>query len=673
MENTRERIAFLSRQIEHHNYLYYILARPEITDFEYDMMLNELIALEKQYPALADENSPARRVGSDLNKEFRQVEHRYPMLSLSNTYSEEELRDFNNRLIKAIGTGFEYVAELKYDGVAIGLTYEEGALKQAVTRGDGTRGDIVTDNVRTIRSVPLILRGQDYPGLFEIRGEILMPREGFNKLNREREQAGEEVFANPRNAAAGTIKMQNSSLVARRPLDCFFYHLPGEILPHRTHYDNLMKAREWGFKISGHIKKLSRFDELLEYIEHWDQARFQLPFDIDGIVIKVNSIDQQNELGFTAKSPRWAIAYKFKAEQASTKLVSVDFQVGRTGAVTPVANLEPVQLAGTTVKRATLHNADQIEMLDLRIGDTVFVEKGGEIIPKIVGADPLMRPKESVKLIFPEFCPECHSRLVRPAGEAAHYCPNETGCPPQIKGRILHFISRRAMDIGAAEATIDQLYKAGLVHNSADMYSLTKEQLLGLERFGEKSASNLLDSINASRDVPFDRVLYALGIRFVGETVAKLFAREFHSLENLQNASTDELTAVMDIGDRIASSIRDFFMQDENLDIIRRLGDAGLRLAEAQTTVSGPQPLKGLTFVISGTFRNHTREEMKYLIEKHGGKNAGAVSPGTDYLIAGENAGPAKLEKVHKLNIPVLTEDEFMKLIHPGGNQTSLF
>jgi DNA ligase (NAD+) len=673
MDKNKERIDALSRQIEHHNHLYYVLAKPEISDYEFDMMMKELIELELQFPEYFDENSPTRRIGSDLNKEFMQVEHRYPMLSLSNTYSEEELRDFNARLVKAIGNDFEYVAELKYDGVAICLNYSAGILKQAVTRGDGIRGDVVTDNVRTIRSVPLLLRSGNFPAEFEIRGEILMPREGFNKLNLERQMAGEEVFANPRNATAGTIKMQNSSLVAKRPLDCYFYHLQGETLPHRTHFENLMKAREWGFKISEHTRKLSRFDDLLDYIKYWDQARYDLPFDIDGIVIKVNSTDQQNELGFTAKSPRWAIAYKYKAEQAATRLLSVDFQVGRTGTVTPVANLEPVLLAGTTVKRATLHNADQIALLDLRIGDTVLVEKGGEIIPKIIGIDPDLRPENSVKLIFPDRCPECQTPLIRPEGEAAHYCPNESSCPPQIKGRILHFIGRKAMDIGTAEATIDQLYRTGLVRDSADLYDLTMEQLVNLERFAEKSASNLIESINASKKVPFERVLFSLGIRHVGETVAKLLAKEFHSLENLEKATTEELTTVRDIGERIATSIYAFFRQEENKILLKRLRNAGLCFEEAQKTLNKPQTLKGLIFVISGTFKNHSREEIKDLIEAHGGKNAASVSSATDYLLAGENIGPAKLEKVKKLKIPILTEDEFLKLLQPDKEQLTLF
>ena len=673
MDKNKERIDALSRQIEHHNHLYYVLAKPEISDYEFDMMMKELIELELQFPEYFDENSPTRRIGSDLNKEFMQVEHRYPMLSLSNTYSEEELRDFNARLVKAIGNDFEYVAELKYDGVAICLNYSAGILKQAVTRGDGIRGDVVTDNVRTIRSVPLLLRSGNFPAEFEIRGEILMPREGFNKLNLERQMAGEEVFANPRNATAGTIKMQNSSLVAKRPLDCYFYHLQGETLPHRTHFENLMKAREWGFKISEHTRKLSRFDDLLDYIKYWDQARYDLPFDIDGIVIKVNSTDQQNELGFTAKSPRWAIAYKYKAEQAATRLLSVDFQVGRTGTVTPVANLEPVLLAGTTVKRATLHNADQIALLDLRIGDTVLVEKGGEIIPKIIGIDPDLRPENSVKLIFPDRCPECQTPLIRPEGEAAHYCPNESSCPPQIKGRILHFIGRKAMDIGTAEATIDQLYRTGLVRDSADLYDLTMEQLVNLERFAEKSASNLIESINASKKVPFERVLFSLGIRHVGETVAKLLAKEFHSLENLEKATTEELTTVRDIGERIATSIYAFFRQEENKILLKRLRNAGLCFEEAQKTLNKPQTLKGLIFVISGTFKNHSREEIKDLIEAHGGKNAASVSSATDYLLSGENIGPAKLEKVKKLKIPILTEDEFLKLLQPDKEQLTLF
>lgn len=663
ISEAREKIQHLREAIEHHNYRYYVVSSPEISDQEYDRMMNELIGLEEEYPQFSDPNSPSQRVGSDLNREFTQFEHEYPMLSLSNTYSEEEVRDFDRRVRKTIGDDFEYVAELKYDGVAIGLSYENGALARAVTRGDGVRGDVVTDNVRTIKSIPLKLRGSGYPDSFEIRGEIFMTHDGFTRLNEMRKESGEELFANPRNATSGTLKMQNSSLVAKRPLDCFLYRLMGENLPHDSHYENLSEARKWGFKIPEYIRKVRDMQEVFAYTDHWEQARKELPFDIDGIVLKVNRFDQQERLGYTAKSPRWAIAFKFKAEQAVTRLLSVDFQVGRTGAVTPVANLQPVQLAGTTVKRASLHNADQIELLDIRINDLVTVEKGGEIIPKITAVNLESRPPGSRPFKFIDHCPECGTRLVRREGEAAHYCPNESGCPPQIKGRIEHFISRGAMDIGAAEATIDLLFREGLVRDAGDLYKLTKEQVEGLDRFAEKSASNLIRSIQESRDVPFERVLYALGIRYVGETVARKLTMHFGSLERLRNASFDELVAAEEVGEKIASSIIRYFRDPDNQKVLEKLEAAGLRLHLDQAEKHSGNKLDGLTFVISGTFRHHSRDELKKLIELNGGKHAGSVSSRTSYLLGGEGIGPSKMEKVKALDIPVIGEEEFLKMI----------
>lgn len=660
-----KKIRELREELQHHNYLYYIVSKPEITDFEYDRKMDELQVLEKEFPEFNDVNSPSQRVGSDLNREFDQVVHRYPMLSLSNTYSEKELLEFDVRVRKIIGEEFEYVAELKYDGVAIGLRYENGRLIQAVTRGDGVRGDVVTANVRTIRSIPLILRGKNYPQAFDIRGEIFMTHEGFRRMNEQRQDAGEEVFANPRNATAGTLKLQNSSLVAKRPLDCFLYHLLGDDLPYSSHYKNLTEARKWGFKIPDYIRKFENIGEVFDFIGEWDEKRKTLPFNIDGIVLKINRYDQQEELGFTAKSPRWAIAYKFKAEQAVTRLLSIDFQVGRTGAVTPVANLEPVLLAGTMVKRASLHNADQIKLLDIRLGDEVYVEKGGEIIPKIVGINPLTRNTDSALFSFITRCPECGTQLIRKTGEAAHYCPNEYGCPPQIKGRIEHFISRRAMDIGAAEATIEQLYNVGLIQDAGDLYSLRKEDLLRLDRFGEKSANNLISSIDRSRHVPFERVLYALGIRYVGETVAKKLARHFHSMDRLRNANYEALVAADEVGERIAESIIQFFNDPNSLHLIEKLASAGLQFSmDTQQAKTGSR-LEGLTFVISGSFEKHSRDELKQLIEANGGKNAGSVSSRTDYLLGGQGIGPGKLQKVKTLNIPIISEDEFLAMIMP--------
>ena len=659
----RKRIEKLREAIEHHNHRYYVMSDPEISDFEYDLLMNELSTLENKYPEFADMNSPSQRVGSDLNREFTQVEHVYPMLSLSNTYSEEEVREFDRRVRKTLSEDFEYTAELKYDGVAIGLTYENGQLVRAVTRGDGIRGDVVTDNVRTVKSIPLKLQGTGYPSSFEIRGEIFLSHEGFMRMNKMRAEAGVDLFANPRNAASGTLKMQNSSMVARRPLDCFLYHMLGEDLPFNSHFENLNMARGWGFKIPDYIKKLSKLDELFDYIRYWDEERKKLPFNIDGIVLKVNRYDLQEQLGFTAKSPRWAIAYKFKAEQAVTRLLSVDFQVGRTGAITPVANLEPVQLAGTTVKRASLHNAGQIELLDIRINDEVFVEKGGEIIPKITGVNRAARQPGSPVLRFINNCPECGTALIRREGEAAHYCPNEYGCPPQIKGKIEHFISRRAMDIGAAEATIDQLFREGMIEDAGDLYGLSLEEVEGLERFGERSASNLINSIKESRKVPFDRVLYALGIRYVGETVARKLARQFTSLEQLRTASFDELVAAEEVGEKIAKSIIHYFEDPNSRRLLEKLVNAGLRFNLEETDSLSGTRLKGLTFVISGTFQKHSRDELKEMIEANGGKNAGSVSSRTNYLLGGEGTGPSKMQTAEALNIPVISEEEFLEML----------
>lgn len=659
----RDRIEKLRTTIEYHNHRYYVMSDPEISDFDYDLLINELVSLESRYPEFMDENSPSQRVGSDLNREFTQAEHVYPMLSLSNTYSEDEIRDFDQRVRKAIGDDFEYIAELKYDGVAIGLTYENGSLARAVTRGDGVRGDVVTDNVRTIKSIPLKLRGTGYPDLFEMRGEIFMSNEGFRRLNDMRKESGEDLFANPRNATSGTLKMQNSSLVARRPLDCFLYHMLGKNLPYNSHSENLAEARNWGFKIPDYIEKIGDLDKLFDYIGYWDEERKKLPFNIDGIVLKVNRYDHQERLGSTAKSPRWAIAYKYKAEQALTRLLSVDFQVGRTGAITPVANLQPVLLAGTTVKRASLHNADQIELLDIRAGDEVYVEKGGEIIPKITGVNLDARTGDSQVFRFLDKCPECGTELVRREGEAAHYCPNEYGCPPQIKGKIEHFISRRAMDIGAAEATIDLLFREGLIRDAGDLYGLSQEQVESLERFAEKSAHNLINSIQESLDVPFDRVLYALGIRYVGETVARKLARQFNSLENLRTATYDELVEAEEVGEKIAESIIRYFDNPNSKRLLEKLEKAGLRFHAEKTASPAGNKLEGLTFVISGTFRKYSREELKEIIEVNGGKNAASVSSRTSYLLGGEGTGPTKMKKAEEFGIPVITEEEFLQML----------
>ena len=665
MAEIESKIKALREALEQHNYNYYVLSMPTISDREFDEMMKELQALEAKYPEYADPHSPTQRVGSDLSKEFEQVVHRYPMLSLGNTYSEDEVRDFYERIARDLNEPFEIVAELKYDGTSISLIYNQGRLVRAVTRGDGTRGDDVTANVKTIRSVPLKLMGDNYPEEFEIRGEILLPWAEFDRLNKEREEQEEPLFANPRNAASGTLKQQNPAIVAARKLDAYFYYLLGEELPSETHFDNLAAARSWGFKIPDVIRKCESLEEVFDYIAYWDAERKNLPVATDGIVLKVNSLRQQKNLGFTAKSPRWAIAYKFQAERAVTRLNSVSFQVGRTGAVTPVANLEPVLLAGTTVKRASLHNADIIEGLDLHIGDNVYVEKGGEIIPKIVGVDVDSRSiLMGDKVRFIRTCPECGTLLVRPEGEAAHYCPNESGCPPQIKGRIEHFVTRKAMNINMGPETVEDLYEAGLISNTADLYTLKFADLIRLERWADKSARNLLASLEESKQVPFERVLFALGIRFVGETVAKRLASAFHTMEQLEEASLETLTEVDEIGGRIAQSVIDYFADERNRTLVNRLKEYGLQMSVAEDQlVNRSEKLKGLTIVISGTFSKHSRDEYKAMIEQHGGKNSGSVSGKTDYILAGENMGPAKLEKAAKLGVKIMNEDEFLNMI----------
>lgn len=660
----QERIQALRKELHHHNYLYYVKNAPVLSDYDFDQKLKELEALEKNYPELFDANSPTQRVGSDLTKSFKQVRHRYPMLSLSNTYSEGELRDFDKRIRKLVSEDIEYVCELKFDGLSISLTYENGRLVRAVTRGDGVQGDDVTNNVKTIRSVPLVLNGEDYPDNFEIRGEIVMPFEVFNKLNSERVENEEPPFANPRNAASGTLKQQDPQKVAKRHLEGYFYMLYSDDLPADSHYLNLDFARKWGFKVFSEIKKYSSIEEVFSAIHYWDKERENLPFAIDGMVIKVDSIQQQDALGFTAKSPRWAIAYKFKAERVSTKLLSVDFQVGRTGAVTPVANLTPVKLSGTTVKRASLHNADVIAELDLYLNDEVFVEKGGEIIPKIVGVDKSHRDLFSLPVQFISQCPECGTLLVRVEGEAAYYCPNNQHCPPQVKGRIVHFISRKAMNINSiGEETIDLFYEKGLIRNVADLYRLKKEDILQLERMGEKSAENIISAITNSTRVPFSRVLFALGIRFVGEEVAKKLAKHFKNVDSLISAGLEELILVEDIGERIAQSLIAFFSENENMALIKDLSNFGVRFSIEEESEVSSDKLKGLTFVISGTFQRHSRDELKVLIEANGGKNTSSISKKTSYLLGGENVGPSKMEKVNKLGIKVISEDDFEQMI----------
>ena len=656
----------LRELLHRYNQLYYVQNAPVISDMEFDALMHELIGLEAAHPELADPNSPTQRVGSDLSKGFQQAEHKYPMLSLDNTYSEQEVREFFERVSGLLNEPFEICCELKYDGLSISLIYEDGRLVQAVTRGDGVKGDIVTDNARTIKCIPLVLQPGSYPKKFEIRGEVLMPWTSFEKLNAEREAQEEALFANPRNAASGTLKLQNPQEVSRRQLDSYLYYLLGEELPCDGHYENMMEAQKWGFKVSDHMKKCSTIQEVLDYINYWDTERKNLPVATDGIVLKVNSLRQQRNLGFKAKSPRWAIAYKFQAEKQLTRLNSVSFQVGRTGAVTPVANLDPVQLSGTIVRRATLHNADIIKGLDLHIGDMVYVEKGGEIIPKITAVDldsRTMLMGEPVR--FASVCPECGAKLVRYEGEAAHYCPNSISCPPQIKGRIEHFVGRKAMNIdGLGTETIDQFFQAGLIKDIADIYTLKARDIARLEGMGEKSASLIMRGIESSLNVPFERVLFAIGIRFVGETVAKILARAFKSMEALENATLEELTAVNEIGIKIAQSIVSFFQDERSRTLVARLKEYGLKMElESDASVAG-NALEGKTIVISGVFQHHSRDEYKALIENNGGKNSGSISAKTSFVLAGESMGPAKKEKAEQLGVPLVSEAQFLEMIN---------
>ena len=685
-DEAKKKITELTGEIDRHNYRYYVLSDPEITDHEFDALLHELIRLEEQFPELISPGSPTQRVGTDLTREFAQVSHKYPMLSLGNTYSTDEIADFDGRVRKLLGDEEpEYICELKFDGVAIGLTYINGKLARAVTRGDGTRGDDVTTNVKTIKSIPLNLFN-GFPEEFEIRGEIFMPRASFDKLNEEREEIGLPLFANPRNAASGSLKMQDPTEVAKRNLDSYLYFMLGDNLPADNHYQSMQKAKEWGLKISPYIVKCQTLEEIFSFIEVWNTGRKELPFDIDGIVIKVNSYRQQELLGYTAKSPRWAIAYKFKAERVSTPLLSIDYQVGRTGTVTPVANLKPVFLAGTTVKRASLHNADIIKKLDLHAGDHVFIEKGGVIIPKVISADPGHRAVNAKEIEFISHCPECGTQLERQEGEAAWYCPNDTGCPPQIKGRLEHFISRKAMNIDSlGEGKVELLYDKGLVHNVADLYDLTFDQLIGLEKvyesedglkerrisFREKTVNNILAGLVQSLASPFERVLYAIGIRFVGETVAKKLAFHFGTIDAIMQAGYNELKEVEEIGEKIAGSVVAFFSNPSSQEIIQRLRQKGIRFETDQTgTAIIDNLLDGKTFVISGVFQNYSREQLKEMIEKYGGKNTGSVTGKTDFLLAGEGIGPAKKKKAAELGGHIISEQEFLDMINPSENKS---
>lgn len=692
-EEAKARIAELSDIIDNHNYRYYILAQPTISDYDFDMLMNELLSLEQQFPDLITESSPSQRVGGGITKEFATVRHKYPMLSLSNSYNKEEIIDFISRIKKSIDGPVDFVCELKFDGVSISLTYEKGILRRAVTRGDGSRGDDVTTNIKTIHTIPLKLKG-DYPDFFEMRGEIIMPHNSFEKINIEREDLGLPTFANPRNAAAGTIKLQDSKEVANRRLDNYCYYMMMDDMPFKTHYESLMAARRWGFNISEHIALCHDIDEIESFINLWDVKRKALSFDIDGIVIKVNDFAQQEELGYTAKSPRWAIAYKFKAEEAHTKLLSVDFQVGRHGTITPVANLVPVQLAGTTVKRATLHNADFIKQLDLHYDDVVSVEKGGEIIPKITGVDLQCRKDNSIPVSFVSKCPECGTPLVQTEGEAAWYCPNSLGCPPQIKGRIEHFISRKAMNIESlGEGKIEVLFDNHLVNNYADLYDLKYEQLYGLEKvieikdeynllqepvlrkvsFKQKTADNILESLQKSKKVPFARVLFALGIKYVGETTAKLIANAEGSVDNIIKATTEELKQIDEVGEKIALSVREFFDDERNIALVNRLRAAGLQFEQEKRTSTENNILAGKSIVVSGTFKNFSREEIKQLIEDLGGKNVSSISSKTDFVVAGEKMGPEKKKKAEALNIPVLSEEEFIAMTGRKNSMLTLF
>lgn len=695
-EEVKQRIAELSEIIENHNYNYYVLAQPKISDYDFDMLMNELTGLEKQYPDLILPSSPTQRVGGDLTKNFKTVKHRYPMLSLSNSYNKEEITDFITRIKKTIKEPVEFICELKFDGISISLTYDQGILVSGVTRGDGTQGDDVTTNIKTIYSIPLRLKG-DYPDFFEMRGEIIMPHNSFNEINEERYDLGLPRFANPRNAAAGTIKLQDSKEVAKRHLDnfCYFMMMDENEMPYKTHYESLMAAKKWGINISGYMAICKNIDNIDNFINYWNIKRKELPFDIDGIVIKVNSFEQRKELGVTAKSPRWAIAYKFKAEEAYTKLLSVDFQVGRHGTITPVANLEPVHLAGTTVKRATLHNADFIKQLDLHDDDIVSVEKGGEIIPKITGVDLQYRKENSREVDFIKKCPECGTLLVQSEGETAWYCPNSLGCPPQIKGRIKHFISRKAMNIESlGEGKIEVLFNNKLINNYADLYDLTYDQLYGLEKivmveeeynltqekvlrkvsFKEKTARNILDAIEKSKNVPFARVLFALGIKYVGETTAKLIANSMDSIDHIIDASLEELTAIEEVGDKIALSIKEFFNNEGNIQIINRLKKAGLQFEQEKKTTNENRILLGKSIVVSGVFSSFSRDKIKQLIEDLGGKNVSSISSKTSFVLAGNKMGPEKKKKADSLGIAIVTEEDFLKMIrHQPDNNGLLF
>jgi DNA ligase (NAD+) len=662
----KEEILRLSALINHYNFLYYVKSEPEISDYDFDMLLEKLIALESQFPQFAFDNSPTKRIGGDITKKFETVAHRFPMLSLSNTYSEEEIQEWEERIKKLTNEPVSYVCELKYDGVAIGIRYENGQLTRAVTRGDGTQGEEITANVRTIRSVPLMLNG-NFPADFEIRGELFMPLASFNKLNKEREEIGEVAFANPRNTASGTLKLQDSKVVSERGLDSYLYGVYGDSLPFESHMESVHAASSWGFKVPKEkdrmVERVESISGIMDFIHYWDKKRSELPFEIDGVVIKVDNYTQQRQLGFTAKSPRWAIAYKFKTERVETELLSVSYQVGRTGAITPVANLKPVQLGGTTVKRASLHNDDQIKKLDLHMHDSVYVEKGGEIIPKIVGVNMEKRSLHSEVVGFIEKCPECQSALVRNEGEAQHYCPNDLDCPPQLKGRIEHFISRKAMNIdGLGSETVEQLYANHLLSNVADLYELHFDQLMKLDRMAEKSANNLLQGVNASKLVPFERVLFALGIRFVGETVAKKLASHFKNIDALSAASFEELLEAEEVGEKIALSVSAFFRDERNKVLIGRLRYHGLKL-EIEVKQKASNLLDGKSFVVSGVFHSFSRDELKEVIESNGGKNVSSISTKTDFVVAGENMGPSKLKKATDLGIPILTEDDFIKLL----------
>ena len=697
-EEAKAKIAELSSIIENHNYNYYVLANPTISDYDFDMLLNELIALEQQFPELILPDSPTQRVGGDITKEFQTVKHRYPMLSLSNSYNIEEVKEFISRIKKTIEDEVEFVCELKFDGISISLTYENGLFVKAVTRGDGTQGDDVTANVKTIRTIPLRLKG-DYPDFFEMRGEIIMPHSSFNAINAERDDLGLQPFANPRNAAAGTIKLQDSKEVAKRKLDqyCYFMMMDEDKMIFKNHYESLMTAKEWGFNISNFMARCNNVEDIEDFINSWDKQRKELPFDIDGIVIKVNDFRQRETLGFTSKSPRWAIAYKFKAEEARTKLLSVDFQVGRHGTITPVANLEPVQLAGTIVKRATLHNADFIEQLDLHYDDIVCVEKGGEIIPKITAVDLSQRKESSEKVTFITKCPECGTSLVKADGETAWYCPNTLGCPPQIKGRIEHFISRKAMNIESlGEGKVEVLFDNNLIKDYSDLYDLTYEKLFGIEKtimvdeinditrkvsFKEKTANNIIEAIEKSKSVPFARVLFALGIKYVGETTAKLITKSMGSIDNIINATVEELTEIEEVGEKIALSIKDFFADERNIHIINRLKDAGLQFEQEKKVASGNQVLSGMNIVVSGVFSTMSRDEIKQLIEDLGGKNVSSISKKTTFVLAGEKMGPEKRKKAESLGIEIKSEDDFLKMIgniktenqNPSYTQLELF